>query len=102
MPNGWPAPNGDKFLHIATVSHSFKEYIFFICIKGLSMGRAFLEEVSLVSNSDSQEVSANLTRILDENLKDDLAAFLHEKELDDVPQIINKIIDSGHLNWLLE
>ena len=102
LPNGWPAPSGDKFLHVATVTKGFKEYIYFICIKGPSMGTAFLEEVVLISNSNSQEVSANLTRIHDENLKEDLAAFIHEKRLDDISQILNKVIDTGHVDWLMD
>jgi hypothetical protein len=101
MPNGWPAPTGDKFLHILTIAYHFKEYIYMICIAGPSIGQAFLEEVSLVSNSNNQEVSANLCRIQDEELKQDLADFIADKKLNDIPVIINKIIDNGHIDWLI-
>ena len=101
LPNGWPAPNGDRFLHIATITQSFDEFIYFICIAGPSQGTAFLEKVSLISNSNNQEVSANLTRITDENLKEELAAFIADKKLDDIPTVINKVIDTGHIDWLI-
>jgi hypothetical protein len=100
MPNGWPSPTGDKFLHIATIEHQFKEYIYFICLKGPSIGKAYIEEVVLNSNSNSQEIAANLTRIFDENLKEDLAAFVANKKLNDIPSIVNRLIDTGHISWL--
>lgn len=100
LPNGFPTPTGDCFLHLATIGYGLREFIAFACVRGPSQGQAYIEEAVLVSNSNNQEVAANLTRIKDENLKYDLAQWLEDKQLLDMEKRFNEIISKGKLEWL--
>ena len=95
MPGGYPTPLGDYFYHLATIQDSLKEYICFICIEGPNQGKAYIEEVVLVSNSNNLQVSANLKQIDDDNLISDLSAFLLENGILDMGTQYNEMIDQG-------
>lgn len=96
----FPMPGDSRFLHLATVSYSLREFVSFVCIKGPHKGQVWIEEVVLESNSRDKSVVANLRLIDDDNLIEDIYRFLEDKKLMDIAQRMNQVIDQGNYKWI--
>ena len=58
---------------------------------------AYIEEVVLISQSWTEDVTAHCKFIEDDNLANDLAEFVQEQGLLDMKKIINQLMDQGKL-----
>jgi hypothetical protein len=99
MPNGYPNPEGRYFWHLATIEDNFREYIATALVYSPFQEEPYIaiEEVVLVSNSNNQEVAANLKRITDETLLKELNDYLFDKRLTDMKTRYNEAIETGLL-----
>lgn len=95
-------PNNPHMLHVATIEDGFREYIAMLCISGLHKGKFYIEEVVLNTVDYSSDVFANCKFIEDDQLANDLAAFLEEKGLSDMKRITDTLIDTQRSHWLIK
>jgi len=83
--NIFPMPGDKRFIHLATITSGLREFIVFVGTKGSVDGKCYIEEAVLVANPKTEDVTGCLKFIDDDNLANDLAAFVQEKNLLDIP-----------------
>jgi len=85
-------PGNPHMLHLATVSYGLREFVAMVCLKGPKQGCCYIEEVVLNTVDFTTDVFANLKFIEDDELAFDLAKFLEDRQVLDIPKRIEEIM----------
>lgn len=92
--NQFPLPGNPHMLHLGTIGYGLREFLVMVCTHGSYKGNCYIEEVVLNTIDFDEDVYANCKFIDDENLAQDLAAFVEEQGLTDIKKQANELIDT--------
>lgn len=84
-------------LHLGTIEYGLRE---FIVLLDITTHKCYIEEVVLVNQSWTEDVTANCKFIDDDNLAFDLAKFVEENKLTDLSERANELNDLKKLSLL--
>lgn len=97
--NIFPMPGGNEhMIHMATIGMGLREFIVMVDRR---TQKAYIEEAVLTSVNWKEDVTAHCKFIDDDNLAEDLAAFVEEQGLLDMKKIINTLMDRGRTSWIV-
>jgi hypothetical protein len=97
--NIFPMPGNGHLLHMATVGYGLREFIVMVGVQGNIKGKAYIEEAVLTTVNYSEDVFANLKFIDDDNLANDLAAWVMDKGLLDMKERGHEAFEQGIKLW---
>lgn len=98
--NIYPIKSNPHMLHLATVGYGLQEFVAMLCVYGPKANNLYIEELVVNSVDWSNDVFGNFKFIDDNNLANDIAAFLNQHQLISIDKIATILGEQKKLGWL--
>jgi len=97
--NIFPMPGNQHLIHLATIGYGLREFVVMVGVRGEIKGKAYIEEAVLNTVNYKEDVFANLKFIDDDNLANDLAQWVMDKNLLDMKERGHEAFEQGIRLW---
>jgi len=92
-------PGNQHLIHLATIGYGLREFVVMVGVRGEIKGKAYIEEAVLNTVNYKEDVFANLKFIDDDNLANDLAQWVMDKNLLDMKERGHEAFEQGIRLW---